>query len=69
MLAAPLLLSLSSVLAPAPPGADTPSFQRDVLPILSDRCFACHGPDAGARKAKLRLDQAADVFADRGGYA
>ena len=34
------------------------SFGRDVLPILSDRCFSCHGPDAHDRKAKLRLDQA-----------
>ena len=34
------------------------SFSRDVFPILSDRCFACHGPDSHDRKAKLRLDQA-----------
>ena len=34
------------------------SFNQDVFPILSDRCFACHGPDAHDRKAKLRLDQA-----------
>jgi hypothetical protein len=32
------------------------SFSRQILPILSDNCFQCHGPDAKARKAKLRLD-------------
>jgi hypothetical protein len=39
----------------------TVSFNQDVFPILSDRCFACHGPDAHDRKAKLRLDQADGV--------
>src|SRR5439155_1104751 len=32
------------------------SYNRDVRPILSENCFACHGPDKNQRKGKLRLD-------------
>ena len=52
-------LVLSVSLAVGLPGilmAADMRFNRDVRPILSDRCFSCHGPDAANRKANLRLD-------------
>lgn len=45
------------------------SFNRDVRPILSDRCFKCHGPDAENQKSDFRLDTRERALADLGGYA
>ena len=41
-------------------------FDRDIRPILSDKCFVCHGPDAANNKSKLRFDTEAHAFADLG---
>jgi len=38
------------------------SYNFDIRPILSDKCYACHGPDANKRQADLRLDIADSVY-------
>src|SRR3712207_6489618 len=38
------------------------SYNFDIRPILSDNCFACHGPDANKREAGLRLDIAEEAY-------
>jgi hypothetical protein len=43
-------------------------FNRQIRPILSDKCFTCHGPDANQRDSALRLDQQEAAFSDLGGY-
>ncbi len=47
------------------------TFNRDVRPILSDRCYTCHGPDKNQRKTALRFDRESEAFAAlaRGGFA
>ena len=69
VLAALLLTALMPELvhAAAPPI----DFNRDIRPIFSDHCYACHGPDQNKRKAGLRLDQKEGAFKelDSGGFA
>jgi hypothetical protein len=42
-------------------------FNRDVRPVISEKCYHCHGPDDKARKAKLRLDLRAEAVKEREG--
>lgn len=57
------------VAAPSRPAAGAPpaklSFNEHIQPILSENCYACHGPDPGSRKGELRLDRAEHAFAPR----
>lgn len=48
--------SICIAIASAAHAAEPVHFSRDVLPILSENCFSCHGPDESHRKAELRLD-------------
>ncbi|HKQ40532.1 MAG TPA: DUF1549 domain-containing protein, partial [Verrucomicrobiae bacterium] len=50
-------------------GPKTVFYNRDIRPIISENCFACHGPDSAARKAGLRLDRYEDATAKRKGDA
>ena len=60
-----LALSLAALPVAAGPDDGPVQFNRDVRPILAANCFACHGPDPGSRKAKLRFDREEGFFAPR----
>ncbi|MBI5693088.1 MAG: PSD1 domain-containing protein [Verrucomicrobia bacterium] len=56
---------LLALLPGAALAAESIDFNRQILPILSDACFRCHGPDEGSREARLRLDQREGLFRTR----
>jgi hypothetical protein len=59
------LLAAVAVCSLGRPGrGDGPDFAREVRPILSNRCFKCHGPDADHQEAGLRLDDRAAALGE-----
>jgi hypothetical protein len=65
LFAADILFSATAVAG----GENIIDFNRDIRPILADRCFKCHGPDEKKRKAKLRLDVLSGATKDLGGHS
>jgi mono/diheme cytochrome c family protein len=60
-------LVLSADAARAEGDSGTVDFNQDIRPIFAENCFPCHGPDAGKRKANLRLDTNEGALRDLGG--
>ena len=52
----PLLAVAGALLLASSASAERIQFNRDIRPIFSDTCYACHGPDENKVKGKLRLD-------------
>ncbi len=65
----PLLLQFSLAMLLAVTASADIDFNRDIRPVLSNNCIACHGPDEKKIKADLSLDSLAGATKDLGGYA
>ncbi|MFT5288099.1 MAG: hypothetical protein ACI8QS_000205 [Planctomycetota bacterium] len=62
------LMLVAAAQVPISTTAEPVDFAQDIRPILSDRCFVCHGPGEDP-KGDLRLDLREEALADRGGYS
>jgi hypothetical protein len=62
-----MLRYATAFLVIVPLGAADIQFNRDVRPILSDKCYVCHGPDAASKHVPFRLDSEAAAKVDLGG--
>ncbi|MEQ8848976.1 PSD1 and planctomycete cytochrome C domain-containing protein [Botrimarina sp.] len=64
-----IAVATATVVASAVAREEPVDYVRHVRPILSAKCFFCHGPDEATREAGLRLDEEQAAYEDRGGYS